>query len=155
MKTSTKTLLASASILILTVFHHFYAAAIFDTPWRRHVAIIVMPVLLVMIVLYVLYQWRPLTMLGKTSLWLFMLVAVLVPIAWLGFYHGGYTHLVKLILVFGGVPQATFERLCPVCEVPGDLIYEVTGVMEFLFALFAAYYLFTLWRESRVEQRAI
>jgi hypothetical protein len=155
MKTSTKTLLASASILILTVFHHFYAAAIFDTPWRRHVAIIVMPVLLVMIVLYVLYQWRPMTLLGKTSLWLFMLVAVLVPIAWLGFYHGGYTHLVKLILVFVGVPQATFERLCPVCEVPGDLVYEVTGVMEFLFALFAAYYLFKLWLESRVEQRAI
>ena len=155
MKTSTKTLLASAAILILTVFHHFYAAAIFDTPWRRHVAIIVMPVLLVMIVLYLLYQWRPMTLVGKTSHWLFMLVAVLVPIAWLGFYHGGYTHLFKLILVFVGVPQATFERLCPVCEVPGDLVYEVTGVMEFLFALFAAYYLYASWRESRFEQRAI
>lgn len=155
MKTSTKTLLASAAILVLTVFHHFYAAAIFDTPWRRHVAIIVMPVLLVMIVLYVLYQWRPLTMVGKTSLWLFILVAALVPIAWLGFFHGGYTHLAKLILVIGGVSQPTFERLCPGCEVPGDLIYEVTGVMEFLLSLVAAYYLFKLWQDSRGVQRAI
>jgi hypothetical protein len=155
MKTSTKTLLASASILILTVFHHFYAAAIFDSPWRRHVAVIVMPVLLVMIVLYVLYQWRPLAMVGKTSLWLFMLVALLVPIAWLGFFHGGYTHLVKLILVFGGVSQATFGRLCPVCELPGDVIYEVTGVMEFLLSLVAAFYLFKLWQDSRGVQRAI
>ena len=122
MKTSTKMLLASAAILLLTVFHHFYAAALFDTPWRRHVAVIVMPVLLLMIVLYVVYQWRPLTFAGKASFWLLMLVAVLVPIAWLGFYHGGYTHLVKLILVLGGVPQTTFEQLCPVCEVPGDPI---------------------------------
>lgn len=155
MKTSTKALFASAAILILTVFHHFYAAAIFDTPWRRHVAIIVMPVLLLMIVLYALYQWRPMTLVGNASLWLLMLVAVLVPIAWLGFYHGGYTHLVKLFLVFGGVSQATFERLCPVCEVPGDLIYEVTGVMEFVLSLVAAYYLVGLWRESRGGQRAI
>ena len=155
MKTSTKTLFASAAILILTVFHHFYAAAIFDTPWRRHVAIIVIPVLLAMIVLYALYRWQPTTLVGNASLWLFMLVAVLIPIAWLGFYHGGYTHLVKLILVFIRVPQATFERLCSVCEVPGDLIYEVTGVMEFLLSLIAAYYLARLLRETRGEQRAI
>src|SRR5512134_2067589 len=106
MKTSTKTLLASAAILILTAFHHFYAAAIFDTPWRRHVAIIVLPVLLAMIVLYALYRWRPATLVGNASFWLFILLVVLIPIAWLGFYHGGYTHLVKLILVAGRVPQA-------------------------------------------------
>ena len=141
MKTSTKALLASAAILILTVFHHFYAAALFDTPWRRHIAVIVMPVLLVMIVLYLLHRWRPFTLAGRISLWLFILVALLVPIGWLGFYHGGYSHLVKNVLSFGGVP--------------GDLVYEVTGVMEFLLALFSAYYLFKLWRESRVEQRAI
>jgi len=155
MKTSTKTLLASAAILVLTVFHHFYAAAIFDTPWRRHVAIVVMPVLLAMIVLYALCRWRPSGLVGNASLWLLILVVALVPVAWLGFYHGGYTHLVKLILVFVRVPQATFERLCPVCEVPGDLIYEVTGVMEFLLSIVAAYYLVNLWRESRGEQRAI
>jgi hypothetical protein len=34
-------------------------------------------------------------------------------------------------------------------------LYEVTGVAQFLLALYAAYYLFRLWRESRVEQRAI
>lgn len=147
MKTLSKTLLASAAILISTVFHHFYAAAIYDTPWRRHVALIVIPVLLVMIVLYVLHRWRPLTLVGKVSLWLFMLVALLVPIAWLGFFHGGYAHLVKNILFFGGLSRPMYELLCPVCDVPGDLIYEVTGVMEFLLALIAAYFLFKLWRE--------
>lgn len=155
MMTSTKTLLASAAILILTVFHHFYAAAIFDTPWRRHVAIIVLPVLFAMIVLYALHRWRPTTLVGNASFWLFILLVVLIPIAWLGFYHGGYTHLVKLILVVGRVPQAMFEQLCPVCEVPGDLIYEVTGVMEFLLSLVAVYYLVKLWRETRHGQRAI
>ena len=157
MKTSTKTLLASAAILILTVFHHFYAAAIYDTPWRRHVAVIVLPALFVMIAIYGVHRWRPLTLVGRVSLWLFMLVALLVPIAWIGFFDGGYTHVVKNILFFGGLSRATFERLCPrpLCDVPDDLLYEVTGVVQFLLALYAVYYLFKLWRESRVEQRAI
>ena len=157
MKTSMKTLLASAAILILTVIHHFYAAAIYDTPWRRHVAIIVLPALLVMIAIYGVYRWRPLTSAGKVSLWLYMLVALFVPIAWIGFFDGGYTHVVKLVVYFGGASRATFERLCPphLRGVPDDLLYEVTGVAQFLLALYAAYYLFRLWRESRVEQRTI
>lgn len=151
MKTSTRTLLASAGILILTVFHHFYAAAIYDTPWRRHVAIIVLPVLLVMIVFFGVYRWRPLTAIGGIALWLFMLAALFFPIAWIGFFDGGYTHLVKLVVFFGGASRDTFERLCPpnLCGVPDDVLYELTGVAQFLLALYAAYCLVGLWRERR------
>jgi hypothetical protein len=151
MNTSTRTLLASAGILVLTVFHHFYAAAIYDTPWRRHVAIIVVPVLLVMIVFYGLYRWRPLTLVGRAALWIYSLVALVFSVAWIGFFDGGYTHLAKLIIFFGGASRATFERLCPpeLCGVPDDLIYEVTGVAQFLLAIYAAYCLIRLWRENR------
>jgi hypothetical protein len=83
-----------------------------------------------------------------------MLVALLVPVAWIGFFDGGYTHVAKLVIFFGGASRATFERLCPpnLCGVPDDLLYEVTGIAQFLLALYAAYYLVRLWRESRVEQ---
>lgn len=157
MKTSTKTLLASAAILILTVVHHFYGAAIYGTPWRHHIAVIVLPVLLVLIVLYGVHRWRPLTLLGRTSMWLFIILTLLVPVAWIGFFEGGYSHVVKNILFFGGLPRAMLERLFPppVYEMPNNLWYEVSGVLQFFIALCAAYYLFRLWQENRVEQRAI
>ncbi|MGH8594340.1 MAG: hypothetical protein ACREX9_14850 [Gammaproteobacteria bacterium] len=156
MKTSTKTLLASASVLILTVLHHFYGAAIYDTPWRRHIAVVVLPVLLVLILAYCVHRWRPLTSLGRASMWLFMVLTLGVPVGWIGFFEGGYNHLVKNVLFFGGVPRAMLDQLfpLPVYEMPNDLWFEVTGVLQFFIGLCAAYYLFRLWRESRVEERA-
>ena len=45
----------------------------------------------------------------------------------------------------------SLERLFPppTYEMPDDLWFEVTGVLQFLLALWAAYYLFRLWREER------
>ena len=156
MKTSTKTLLASSSIIILTVIHHLYGAAIYATPWRHHVAVIALPVLLVLILAYGVYRWRPLTLLSKISMWLFMVLILLFPVGLIGLYEGGYNHLVKNVLFFGGVPRPTLERLFPppTYEMPDDLWFEVTGVLQFLIALWAAYYLYRLWRESRREERA-
>ena len=110
MKTSTKTLLASAGVLILTVIHHLYGAAIYATPWRHHVAVIVLPVLLVLIFAYGLHQWRPLTLPGKISMWLFMVLILLFSVGLIGLYEGGYNHLVKNVLFFGGVPRRTLAR---------------------------------------------
>ncbi|MCM2252341.1 MAG: hypothetical protein NDJ19_08275 [Ramlibacter sp.] len=157
MNTSTKSLLASAGVLVLTVVHHFYAAAIYDTPWRRHVAIIVVPMLLVMIALYGIYRWRPRASVGRASLWGYMLVALAVPVAWIGFFDGGYTHLAKLLVFYGGASPATFERLCPpeLCGVPDDLLYEATGVGQFVLAVYAAYCLARLWRENRFGRSAL
>lgn len=156
MKTSTKTLLASASVLILTVIHHFYGAVIYATPWRHHVAFIVLPMLLVLILSYGVHRWRPLTSLGRASMWLFIVLTLLVPVGVIGFFEGGYNHLVKNVLFFGGAPRATLEQLFPPpkYEMPNDLWFEVTGVLQFFFGLWAAYYLFRLWRESRVEEHA-
>ncbi len=150
METSTKALLASAAVLILTVVHHFYGAAIYDTPWRRHIAVIVLPVLAALIAAYGVHRWRPLTWLGRASMWFFMVLALVVPVAWIGFFEGGYNHVVKNILFFGGLPRATLERLFPppTYVMPDDLWFEVTGVLQFFIALCAACYLFRLWRES-------
>lgn len=157
METSTKALLASAAVLILTAVHHFYGAAIYDTPWRNHIAVIVLPVLAVMIAAYGFHRWRPLTWLGRACMRLFMVLTLVVPIAWIGFFEGGYNHVLKNILFFGGLPQAALERLFPPprYEMPDDLWFELTGVAQFFIALAAARYVFRLWRQSRLERRFI
>lgn len=109
MTIATKALLASAGTLVLTVVHHLYGAAVYATPWRHHIAIIVLPVLLVLVLEYGVYRWRPLALIGKVSMRLFALLTILVPIAWIGVFEGGYNHVVKNILFFGGIPQATLS----------------------------------------------
>lgn len=156
MKTSTKTLLASAAVLILTVVHHFYGAAIYHTPWRHHIALVVLPLLLALILAYSVHEWRPRSVLGAVFIWLFSVLTLLAPIAWIGIFEGGYNHLVKDALFFGGLPQTTLDRLYPPpqYEMPNDLWFEVSGVLQFFIALAAGYYLFKLWRERRLRARA-
>ncbi len=74
----------------------------------------------------------------------------------IGFFEGGYNHLVKNILFFGGAHQATLHQLFPgpEYEMPNDLWFEVTGILQFFIGLWAAYYLFKTWREGRVVERA-
>jgi len=90
-ETSTKTLLASASVLILTVLHHFYGAAIYGTPWRQYIAVIVLPVLLVLLLAYGAQQWRPLTLLSRVGMWLFIVLTLVVPIELISFFEGATT----------------------------------------------------------------
>lgn len=150
MNTSTKILLASASNMILTVIHHFYGAIIYATPWRLHVAVIVIPVLLMLIFAYGVHRWRPFALLGRASMWLFIVLTLLVPVGGIGLFEGGYNHLAKNALFFGGAPRTTLERLFPppTYEMPNDSWFEVTGLLQFPIGLCAAYYLLRLRRES-------
>jgi hypothetical protein len=149
-------LLASAGVLILTVFHHIYGAALYATPWRHHVAVLVLPVLLVLIFAYGIYRWHPRTRLGQASLRLFIVVMLLVPVGLIGLFEGGYNHLVKNMLYFGGVSRATLDQLFPApsYEMPDDLWFEVTGILQFIMGFWAVYYLSRLWRESRAQECA-
>jgi hypothetical protein len=155
MNTSTKTLMASVGLLVLTVLHHFYGATIYDAPFRQHVAFGLLPVLLVLILAYWVHRRRPLTPLGRGSLWLFMALT-LVVVAGIGLFEGGYNHLVKNVLFFGGASRSTLAQLFPppAYEMPNDLWFEVTGVLQCFAGLCAAYYFVRLWQEIRVEKRA-
>lgn len=150
METATKVLLAQVAILVLTIVHHLYGAAIYDTPWRHHVALIALPMLAVLIVAYGVYRWRYPHWLGKTSLCLFIALSSMV-IAWIGVFEGGYNHLLKNILFFAGLSQDVLVQLFPppAYEMPNDLWFEVSGVLQFFIALYAIRCLFRLWREHR------
>jgi hypothetical protein len=149
--TLTKTLLTSSAVLVLTVVHHIYGAAVYATPWRHHIAVVVLPVLLLLILAYYIHRWRPRTLLGKVSLRAFMVLTLLVPVGLIGLFEGGYNHLAKNALFFGGFPRDKLQRLfpAPTYEMPNDLWFEGSGVLQFFIALWAAYYLVRLWTDTR------
>jgi hypothetical protein len=152
---STRTLTASVGVLVLTVIHHLYGATLYDAPFRQHVAFGILPVLLVLILAYWVHRRRPLTSLGRVSLWIFMAVTLIVPVGMIGLFEGGYNHLVKNLLYFGGASRARLDQLFPppAYEMPNDLWFEVTGILQFFVGLYTGYCLVRLWRESRIQER--
>ncbi len=156
MNASRKTLLASTGLLLLTAVHHLYGAVLYDTPWRNHIAVVVAPVLVAMVVAFEIYRRRPSTPLGRTSLFVFAVLTLVVPVGAIGFFEGGYNHLVKDLLFFGGAPSAALDRLFPesLYEMPDDFLFEASGVLQFFFGLYAARWLVRLWRERPLPQRA-
>lgn len=152
----TTTLLASASVLLLTTVHHVYGAIIYATPWRHHVVFIAIPVLIGLMMLYRIYRTQPRTAPGRVSLWLFMMLVLVVPVATIGLIEGGYNHAVKNLLYFGGASPATLAQLFPPpqYELPNDFWFELTGVFQFPLGLAAAYYLFRTWQERAMDQLA-
>lgn len=123
-------------ILLLTSIHHAWGAAIYDTPWRLHIVFISVPVAIVIAaMLYISSNGRAWNALAR---WAAILVILVFPIAMIGFWEGGFNHLVKNIVFFVH-GEAAARSLFPSAdfEMPNDLIFEVTGVMQFGAALYA------------------
>lgn len=147
--TLTRILLASVSVLILTIIHHVYGAVIYDTPFRLHIVYYALPLLLIHIFLHGLYKWNPFSRYGKIALWLFLIITLLVPVVTFGMIEGGYNHLLKNILYFAGVTQSTFDRLySPLYEMPNDFWFEFTGILQFFLGAYTAFLLIKFWREK-------
>jgi len=150
MKTPTKTLMAAVGVLGLTVVHHLYGARIYKAPFRRHVASGMLPVLFVLILAHEVQRRRPSTTLGRVSLRLLMVVTLIVPVGLIGLFEGGYNHLAKDVLYFAGASRALLQRLYPppTYEMPNDLWFEATGVLQLFAGLYAGDCLARLWRED-------
>lgn len=132
--------IGSAAVLVLTAVHHLYGAAIYRTPWRAHIMHpAMMALLLILGALFVAARYAP-TRAGAIARWVAVGVIVLVPIAWIGLFEGGYNHLVKNLLFFAGTPAAVMEWLFPahLYEMPGDWFFEATGILQFFLALILA-----------------
>jgi hypothetical protein len=148
-KASRRTLLAAAGVLLLTVVHHAYGAVLYDTPWRNHVALVALPVLVVLVVAHEIFRRSPATPTGRAFLFLFASLTLAVPIGVIGIVEGGYNHLVKDVLFFAGLPAAALDRLFPdsVYELPDNLLFEASGVLQLFLGLLTARSLARLWRE--------
>jgi thiol-disulfide isomerase/thioredoxin len=132
--------LSAVAVLLLTIGHHLYGASLYQTPWRAHIAHHgTAGILVILAAMAVAWRWQD-TRIGGVAIWIFTVLTVVFPIAWIGLFEGGYNHVVKNALYFGGLPRELMLMLFPppIYELPNDLIFEVTGVLQFFIALVTA-----------------
>lgn len=132
MKDVRKVMVWSVSTMVLTLIHHGYGAAIYDEPFRLHVALFALPVIIVLLAAYAGFEkmrspaWR------NILLTIFLVVTVVFPVLTIGVYEGGYNHVVKNVLYFAGVPIDILNQMYPsIYELPNDLVFELTGMAQF------------------------
>jgi len=121
--------------------HHFHAATALGKNAAMHAAVIGMvlvPIAIAVVFLYTRY--------GKKSLlWVFLSIAILA-IAVPGLYHGGWNHLVKVLAHLRiNSPGTEISVLFPAQNI-NLWFYEVTGLLEFMFAVVCSYFVYMLMK---------
>lgn len=150
MKNLKRLIFWSAATIVMTVIHHFYGAIVYDEPFRMHVAVFAIPVFVILISSYVAYLKAEDTGLRKFSLLLLLGTSLLFSVVAIGLYEGGFNHAVKNILYFGGVSVATLDRIYPsIYELPNDILFETTGVMQLVTGLLCGWEMFIVFTRYR------
>lgn len=138
----TRTLRAAAAsllaLLALTAVHHVYGAWLFDTPWRLHIVFVSIPVAIVIAAAVPIARSAPESLASRSASWVFLVLGAIFVVGAIGLYEGGYNHaLPNLQYVLGLAPTARPDLYVP----PDDLLFQLTGVGQFVLAVVAAHYL--------------
>ena len=123
---------AALAVLALTSIHHAYGAYAFATPWRLHILAIAAPVAIAIIAAFHYRAAMPERPAGRFLTTLAALLILLVPVAAIGIYEGGYNHVLKNLVYFiRGETAARTLFPPPLYEMPQDFIFEATGLAQF------------------------
>jgi hypothetical protein len=141
--------IATAFVYLVTTFHHFYGAKVYNTPWRKDVGTNGGIILLACLLLLYLYDHY-----GKrTFLILYLAISFLVFDLGIGLFEGLYNHILKNILFFSGMSSTTWRRLfpAPAYEIPDNIVFESTGILQFFVALISTYFLLKCYRSTTIK----
>ncbi|MCP3141678.1 hypothetical protein [Pyxidicoccus xibeiensis] len=143
---------ASLAVLLLTSVHHAYGAALYRTPWRLHMVGVAAVTAVVLLGSLALLLARPGSL---VALGVFTLTTLGMPVGMIGVFEGVYNHVLKNVLFFAGTSRSLLERLFPppTYELPDDLLFELTGVLQVPPAVLAAVFLLHVFRERRPGSR--
>ena len=127
--------------------HHWYGAVAYDTPWRLQVSFWIAAAPLVVVGLLYVYWKRVDKFAGKVALWLVFLTAVVFQTGFT-LFECVYSHVLKNVLYFGGVPQPILEWLypAPAYHLPDNWLFELLGLLQ-LAGLVAAWYAFRVFQD--------
>jgi ABC-type sugar transport system permease subunit len=147
--------------MILTSVHHAYGAFIYNTPWRLHVVVacaVAVPMMFAALAAQRHRGRRGGTDTVRTlAFWSFVLITFVLPVAGIGIFEGVYNHVAKNLLYFGGAAPAIMRVLFPpgIYELPNDMFFEATGVLQTLPALAAGWFLVRMVRAKRSRARTL
>ena len=142
--------------LFLFAAHHAYGALHYETPWRMHGALLALP-------LGLLLWWSSRaarlgsgTPAGEAARVTFLSLVVVTCILGVGLFEGLYNHVLKNVLFLGGAAPALLGRLFPppLYELPDDLWFELSGVLQVLPAAWTARAVLGMARPAAREARS-
>ena len=141
-----ESVISNSLVYLLTSFHHYYGAIVYNTPWRKDVVPNGGAVMLVAILCLLLYRYVN----KKAFLVIYLLLTFLVFSIGIGIFEGAYNHLLKDLLYFSGMKLSAWRMLypAPTYEIPNNLIFETSGIAQFFVALFQVYYLSKVYRSA-------
>ena len=122
--------LYSNALMVLTTIHHIYGAIIYDTPWRLHVLLLSIPVIIVTLILSWFLKadrkWNRLLYAAN------VLIVLIFSVILIGSYEGVYNHVFKNIAYFSGTSKSVLDQLFDPSKyvLPNDFVFEFTGIMQ-------------------------
>jgi hypothetical protein len=134
------------AVLLLTSVHHAYGAYAYHTPWRLHVVFVSALAAAAMIGPLVVTQRTADETVREIAFSVFTAVVLVVPVALIGLFEGAYNHALKNALYFAGASSTLMNRLFPppTYELPNDLFFEATGVLQAVLGSITAWLLYRL-----------
>lgn len=146
---SIRLLISVAALVILTSVHHAYGAFVYQTPWRLHTLPINF-ILFFVVSGLIFYSHKNLPRAHIARVFGVGLILV-TWLGWVGLYEGFYNHLIKDSLYYLGFSPAVMNTMFPppVYEMPNNLIFEVTGILQLLPLPYIAIYSFKCLRDSK------
>jgi hypothetical protein len=120
------------AVLLLTSVHHAYGAYAYHTPWRLDAVVLSAFAAAAIISSLIVIQRNADETVREIAFWVFIAVVLVVPVALIGLFEGAYNHALKNALYFAGASSALMNRLfpSPTYELPNDVLFEATGVMQ-------------------------
>ncbi len=146
-----KAMRCAYGLLLLTSVHHAYGAYIYDTPWRLHIVPVSIAVAAVMRATSGVHRRYQTTVAGTIALWTLCATTLVFPFGMIGFFEGGYNHVLKNVLYLGGASPQLMQTMfpAPMYELPNSVFFELTGMAQLVPAIVGILHLFRLangWR---------
>jgi peroxiredoxin len=137
------------AVLALTTLHHVYGAIRYQTPFRLHIVVVAAIVAGLVVAAHALFARRP----SSARLLTLAAATLLFPVVGIGLFEGGYNHALKNALFFADAPERLLLTLFPppTYELPNDLFFELTGVLQLVPAALTSHAFVSLVARWRSE----
>ena len=136
----------SLAVLLLTSVHHAYGAYAYHTLWRLDAVVLSAFAAAAIVSSLVVIQRNTDATVQEIAFWVFAGVVLVVPVALIGLFEGAYNHALKNALYFAGASSTLMNRFFPppTYELPNDVFFEATGVMQAVLGSITAWLLYRL-----------